>query len=135
MDRPNKKVTGDPKCTLFVGKLNKDTEEASLVKQFSKYGDIRKCRLIRDIVTGSSKGYAFIEYENERDAKIAYREMYKTDIDGREILVEYELERDLDGWIPRRFGGGFGGQKESGQLRFGGRDRPFRRPLYVRFSF
>lgn len=26
-------------------------------------------------------------------------------------------------------GGGFGGKKESGQLRFGGRDRPFFRPM------
>lgn len=28
-------------------------------------------------------------------------------------------------------GGGLGGKKESGQLRFGGRERPFRAPLYV----
>jgi hypothetical protein len=27
-------------------------------------------------------------------------------------------------------GGGLGGMKESGQLRFGGRERPFRAPLY-----
>lgn len=27
-------------------------------------------------------------------------------------------------------GGGLGGKKESGQLRFGGRERPFRAPLY-----
>jgi hypothetical protein len=27
-------------------------------------------------------------------------------------------------------GGGLGGLKESGQLRFGGRERPFRAPLY-----
>ena len=26
-------------------------------------------------------------------------------------------------------GGGFGGKKESGQLRFGGRERPFRQPM------
>jgi len=26
-------------------------------------------------------------------------------------------------------GGGFGGRKESGQLRFGGKDRPFKRPI------
>jgi len=26
-------------------------------------------------------------------------------------------------------GGGLGGKKESGQLRFGGRERPFRRPM------
>lgn len=28
-------------------------------------------------------------------------------------------------------GGGLGGKKESGQLRFGGRERPFRAPLYA----
>ena len=30
-----------------------------------------------------------------------------------------------------RAGGGLGGRKESGQLRFGGRDRPFRAPLML----
>jgi U11/U12 small nuclear ribonucleoprotein SNRNP35 len=50
-------------------------------------------------------------------------------IDGRQILVDFERERIVEGWIPRRFGGGVGGKKESGQLRFGGRDRPFKKPL------
>lgn len=72
-----------------------------------------------------------MEFKRERDARVAWREMNKAIIDGSEILVEYEKERVLKGWIPRRFGGGFGGRKESGQLRFGGRDRPFRRPLPV----
>jgi len=31
-------------------------------------------------------------------------------------------------------GGGLSGNKESGQLRFGGREKPFRAPLYVSFS-
>ncbi|KAL5971189.1 U11/U12 small nuclear ribonucleoprotein 35 kDa protein [Taenia solium] len=35
----------------------------------------------------------------------------------------------LPGWKPRRLGGGLGGMKESGQLRFGGIARPFRRPF------
>ncbi|KAJ4968306.1 hypothetical protein NE237_015007 [Protea cynaroides] len=35
----------------------------------------------------------------------------------------------MAGWIPRRLGGGLGGKKESSQLRFGGRERPFRAPL------
>ncbi|CAH9101275.1 unnamed protein product [Cuscuta europaea] len=38
-------------------------------------------------------------------------------------------QRLMPGWIPRRLGGGLGGKKESGQLRFGGRERPFRAPL------
>jgi len=52
-------------------------------------------------------------------------------IDGRQILVDYERSRVMEGWIPRRMGGGFAGRKESGQLRFGARDRPFKRPLNV----
>lgn len=86
---------------------------------------------MKDIVTGNSRRYSFVEFKRERDARTAWKEMNKAVIDGSEILVEYEQERVLKGWIPRRFGGGFGGRKESGQLRFGGRDRPFRRPLPV----
>lgn len=34
-----------------------------------------------------------------------------------------------DFWLFNFSGGGFGGKKESGQLRFGGKDRPFKRPI------
>lgn len=34
----------------------------------------------------------------------------------------------MKGWKPRRLGGGFGGKRESGQLRFGGAVRPFQPP-------
>ena len=44
-------------------------------------------------------------------------------------MVDFERERIVKGWVPRRLGGGVGGKKESGQLRFGGRDRPFKKPL------
>lgn len=43
----------------------------------------------------------------------------------------FECERKLPGWIPRRLGGGLGGKKESGQLRFGGVERPFRKPIVI----
>ncbi|CAH2068091.1 unnamed protein product, partial [Iphiclides podalirius] len=52
-------------------------------------------------------------------------------IDGTEVIVEREAERRLIGWRPRRLGGGFGGRKESGQLRFGCREKPFRKPIIV----
>ena len=107
------------------------TKEETIRRTFSVFGELEKCQLIRDIITGNSRRYAFVEFKRERDARHAWKEMNKSIIDGMEILVEYEQERVLKGWIPRRFGGGFGGRKESGQLRFGGRDRPFRRPLPV----
>ncbi|XP_048587345.1 U11/U12 small nuclear ribonucleoprotein 35 kDa protein [Nematostella vectensis] len=129
--KPNKQVAGDAGCTLFVGRLSKETRAETLVEAFSKYGEVENCRLVRDFVTGFSRGYAFVEFKERWDAKTAYREISKCCIDGQEILVEFEAGRNLEGWIPRRLGGGFGGKKESGQLRFGGRDRPFRRPLPI----
>jgi U11/U12 small nuclear ribonucleoprotein 35 kDa protein len=55
--------------------------------------------------------------------------MHKTMLDQSEIIVEFEAGRTMKGWKPRRLGGGFGGKRESGQLRFGGRDRPFVKPI------
>lgn len=48
---------------------------------------------------------------------------------GAEIIVDRECGRTMKGWKPRRLGGGFGGRKESGQLRFGCRDRPWKEPI------
>lgn len=126
---PKKDLVGDPLLTLFVARLSQQTTEEKLKEFFSRYGDIQRIRLVRDIITGFSKGYAFIEYKQESAIKKAYRDANKLIIDQQEIFVDYELERELKGWIPRRLGGGFGGKKESGQLRFGGRDRPFRKPF------
>ncbi|KAG7515678.1 U11/U12 small nuclear ribonucleoprotein 35 kDa protein [Solea senegalensis] len=127
--KPNKGVTGDPLLTLLVARLNPQTSEDKLHQVFSKYGDIKQLRLVRDIVTGFSKRYAFIEYKEERSVVRARRDANKLVVDQHEVFVDFEQERTLTGWVPRRLGGGLGGKKESGQLRFGGRDRPFRKPI------
>ncbi|KAL2922234.1 U11/U12 small nuclear ribonucleoprotein 35 kDa protein [Bienertia sinuspersici] len=125
------KVIGDPYCTLFVGRLSRSTTEDTLRKAMNKYGRVKNLRLVRDIVTGASRGYAFVEYETEKEMRRAYEDAHHTSIDDSEIIVDYNRQQLMPGWIPRRLGGGLGGKKESGQLRFGGRERPFRAPLYA----
>ncbi|KAF8393903.1 hypothetical protein HHK36_020103 [Tetracentron sinense] len=123
------KVIGDPYCTLFVGHLSHFTTEDTLLKAMSRYGRVKNLRLVRHIVTGASRGYAFVEYETEREMRRAYEDAHHSLIDDCEIIVDYNRQQLMPGWIPRRLGGGIGGKKESGQLRFGGRERPFRAPL------
>ncbi|GAV75929.1 RRM_1 domain-containing protein [Cephalotus follicularis] len=123
------KVIGDPYCTVFVGRLSHLTTEDTLRQAMSKYGRVKSLRLVRHIVTGASRGYAFVEYETEREMRRAYEDAHHSIIDDHEILVDYDRQQLMPGWIPRRLGGGLGGRKESGQLRFGGRERPFRAPL------
>ncbi|XP_050303238.1 U1 small nuclear ribonucleoprotein 70 kDa-like [Anthonomus grandis grandis] len=127
--RPNRFIKGKPECTIFISRLNHDTSKDTIKEVFSTYGKIKRFRLVRDVVTGMPKGYGFIEYEDEQSAEQAYRYADKMVIDGRPVFVDFECERLLKGWKPRRLGGGFGGKKESGQLRFGGRDRPFKKPI------
>ncbi|KAL0786238.1 hypothetical protein Bca101_002484 [Brassica carinata] len=103
--------------------------ETRHVGAMSKHGKVKSLRLVRHIVTGASRGYAFVEYETEKEMRRAYEDAHHSFIDGREIIVDYNRQQLMPGWIPRRLGGGLGGRKESGQLRFGGRERPFRAPL------
>lgn len=98
------------------------------MNKFSKFGTVRSATVVRNIVTGLSRCYAFVEFKHKQDAKEAFLEMNQSLIDNSKVLVDYEHGRVMPGWKPRRLGGGFGGKKESGQLRFGCRDRPFQRP-------
>ncbi|XP_022767853.1 U11/U12 small nuclear ribonucleoprotein 35 kDa protein [Durio zibethinus] len=123
------KLIGDPYRTIFVGRLSHLTTEYALRKAMSKYGRVKNLRLIRHIVTGASRGYAFVEFDTKREMRRAYQDAHHSIIDGAEIIVDYNRQLLMPGWIPRRLGGGLGGKKESGQLRFGGRERPFRAPL------
>ncbi|ORX48178.1 U11/U12 small nuclear ribonucleo protein 35 kDa protein [Piromyces finnis] len=123
------KLTSNSLKTLFVGRLKDNINERDIEKVFSKYGKIKSIRIVVDIVTGISKGYGFVEFESEKDCKRAYNNGDNILIDGYKVLIDYERSRIMEEWIPRRFGGGFGGKKESGQLRFGSIDRPFKEPM------
>ena len=128
---PNKLVIGDPKCTIFISRLNPTTTEETVKDLAVEYGTVKRCRLVRDILTGFSRCYAFVEFTNEESAVLAVDRLLNRSVDDSRICAEHEKERTLTGWIPRRLGGGFGGKRESGQLRFGGVDRPFRQVIQV----
>lgn len=123
------KLDTDPKCTLFIGRLNKNTRELDIEKAFRAHGEVVNVRLVRDLVTGVSKRYAFLTFARERSCIEAIRALNRSDFQGATILVDFECARNLPGWKPRRLGGGFGGNKNSGQLRFGGRNKPFMKPV------
>lgn len=61
-------TTSRPECTLFIGRLNYTTSEEKLKSSFEKYGKIKSCIVVRDVVTGFSRGYAFLEFKHRSDA-------------------------------------------------------------------
>ncbi|KAK9696042.1 RNA recognition motif [Popillia japonica] len=107
-------ITADPFKTLFVARINYDTSESKLRREFEVYGPIKKIVLIHNTVNGKPRGYAFIEYEHERDMHSAYKHADGKKIDGRRVLVDVERARTVKGWLPRKLGGGLGGTRRGG---------------------
>lgn len=108
----NPDATTDPYRTLFVARLNYDTSEAKLRREFESFGQIKRICMIQDRVQSKPRGYAFIEYKKEKDMHEAYKRADGKRIDGKRVLVDVERGRTHKGWLPRRLGGGLGGRKD-----------------------
>jgi len=109
----DEKVDSDPFKTLFVARINYDTSESKLKREFEEYGRIRSIRLVEDMKKNKPRGYAFIEFEKERDMHAAYKYADGKKIDGKRVLVDVERGRTVKGWRPRRLGGGLGNSRRA----------------------
>ncbi|MCX6705640.1 MAG: RNA-binding protein [Candidatus Woesebacteria bacterium] len=102
---------------LFVGGIPWSLTDATLADLFGKIGKVASAKIIVDKFTQQSKGFAFVEFENDADADKAIKELSDTEVEGRRIVVQEA--RPLEERAPRRdFGGG--GDRRGG---FGGGDR------------
>jgi len=118
-------VTEDPFKTLFIARVNYYTSESKLRREFESSGNIKSIKIVNNIKNGKPRGYAFIEYETEKEMHSAYKHADGKKIDGRRVLVDVERGRTVKGWLPRRLGGGLGGTRRGGpevNVRHSGRD-------------
>lgn len=91
-----------------MGRLNYDTTQDRLYKEFNIFGSVQGVHIVKDTKTGKSRGYAFVEFRDERGAEDAVRRADGRKIDGYKIIVDREFGRTKKGWYPRRLGGGKG---------------------------
>jgi peptidyl-prolyl cis-trans isomerase-like 4 len=77
-----------PENVLFVAKLNPLTQDADLDIIFGRFGPCTS-NVIRDRKTGDSLNYAFIEFETQEAAEVAYEKMDNVIIDDRRIKVDF----------------------------------------------
>ena len=54
---------------VYAGNLNYSTTEESLSSLFSQYGKITSVSVIKDKITGQSKGFGFVEFEEQAQAE------------------------------------------------------------------
>jgi len=88
---------------LFVGGLSWDTTDASLRKAFALYGEITEAKVISDRDTGRSRGFGFVTFARDEDAKNAISKMNGASLDGGTIKVSEAQEKGpRDGDRPAR---------------------------------
>lgn len=97
---------------LFIGSLAYATTDDTLKAFFEQIGPVASARVITDRESGRSKGFGFVEFENDEDNQKAVDQLNGKELDGREINVSLARPKEDR---PRRDFGGNGGDR-------GGRD-------------
>lgn len=79
---------------LYVGNLAFSTTEEALRELFSQAGSITAVELIKDRVTGSSKGFAFITMGSQAEMEKAISTFNGYMLDNRELKVNIARPRE-----------------------------------------
>ena len=88
---------------IYVGNLSFDTKDENLRAAFAEYGQVESARVIADRDSGQSRGFGFVEMNDEGEAKAAIDALNGTDLAGRTLTVNVAK--------PRNSGGGGGGPR------------------------
>lgn len=114
---------------LYVGNLSYNLNEDELREIFMAFGQIASVNIIKDRVTGKSRGFGFVEMDKEEDAKNAIANLNGQDVKGLKIKVNESLPKKTSsfGGGNRRFSndgyqgnrGGNGNRMRSNNRRFG----------------
>ncbi len=79
---------------IYVGNLSYDVHDGDLEELFAAFGRVDSARVIMDRETNRSKGFGFVEMENQADGEKAIAELDGTDQQGRTIKVNEARPRE-----------------------------------------
>src|SRR5262249_53102303 len=100
---------------IFVGNLSYQTTENDITELFEQAGEVQSAAIITDRDTGRSKGFAFVEMDDE-GAEKAIAQFNGPELNGRSLTVNEARPGE-------ERSGGFGGRGNRGGGGGGGRGR------------
>jgi cold-inducible RNA-binding protein len=102
---------------IFVGNLSYRTTQEELQSVFGQYGNVERVSIVTDRDSGQSRGFAFVEMTEARDAETAISQLNGAELNGRTMNVNEARPKPAGGG-----GGGFGAPR-GGRGRSGGGGR------------
>jgi RNA recognition motif-containing protein len=112
---------------LYVGNLAYTTTEEDLQELFTQAGTVKSVALIKDRDTGRSKGFGFVEMENQAESEKAISLFQGKMVNERALTVNIARPRDDSPGGGNRFSkggrdsgrdGGHTGRKSGGRRQF-----------------
>lgn len=79
---------------LFIGSLAWATTDDSLKAHFEQCGTVASAKVITDRESGRSRGFGFVEYDDDKAAEQAVAKLNGSDLDGRSINVSEARPRE-----------------------------------------
>lgn len=79
---------------LFVGGIPYSVTNQQLQEMFAKFGTVISAQIVMDKFTNQSKGFAFIEMQDDNEAQIAIKELDGYALEGRKIGVSVARPRE-----------------------------------------
>ena len=73
---------------IYIGNLNYRVREDDLKQVMEEYGAVTSVKIIKDRETGKSKGFAFVEMEDDAAGKKAIDELNEAEYEGRQMVVK-----------------------------------------------
>ncbi|KAI8575636.1 hypothetical protein K450DRAFT_260775 [Umbelopsis ramanniana AG] len=89
---------------VFVGGLAYDLTEGDVICIFSQFGEVMNLDMPRDKQTGKTRGFAFLQYEDQRSTVLAVDNLNGSKVLGRVLRVDHaqkpKPKKDEEGNLP-----------------------------------
>lgn len=101
---------------IYVGNLNWNMTSEDLQNLFAPYGEVVSAKIVTDKMNNNrSKGFGFVEMQDDEAARTAIKELNETSIQDRKIIVnESQPKKEGEGGYKKKPYGGGGGFNRGG---------------------
>jgi len=84
---------------MYVSNLGFHVQDEELKQLFAAFGEVTSARVIKDKLTGRSRGFAFVEMTSEDEAQTAMKSLNNKEAEGRPLSISVAREKESS---PRR---------------------------------
>ncbi|MBI5220697.1 MAG: RNA-binding protein [Candidatus Liptonbacteria bacterium] len=94
---------------LYIGNLSYQTTDDTLRDYFSQAGAVTSASVLKDKISGRSRGFGFVEFESDEDGRKAIEMFNGKEFEGRPLVVNEArpMENRAAGGSGSGSGGGY----------------------------